>query len=172
MYQGQSGGRPVSAGRENHRRLVIAGLPRHGQKSKPADDAPVEHHRPVPLGDHVRQFGEVLRAPRRHAVGKLGQARLARQRRRRGQRLRALVASMTVVALVASVLLVMTVHSVAEGVAIGTAFAGGTTLAVVITAAIAVHNIPEGLAISAVMRPKGSSIAAWMCLARLRMWLA
>ncbi len=58
------------------------------------------------------------------------------------------------------VVLVMTVHSVAEGVAIGTAFAGGATLAIVITAAIAVHNIPEGLAISAVLRPRGSGIAA------------
>jgi zinc transporter ZupT len=60
----------------------------------------------------------------------------------------------------ALIVLVMTVHSVAEGVAIGTAFAGGATLAIVITAAIAVHNIPEGLAISAVLRPRGASIAA------------
>ena len=58
------------------------------------------------------------------------------------------------------IVLVMTVHSVAEGVAIGTAFAGGTTLAIVITAAIAVHNVPEGLAISAVLRPRGAGIAA------------
>jgi zinc transporter ZupT len=60
----------------------------------------------------------------------------------------------------ALIVLVMTVHSVAEGVAIGTAFAGGTTLAIVITAAIAVHNVPEGLAISAVLRPRGAGIAA------------
>lgn len=58
------------------------------------------------------------------------------------------------------IVLVMTVHSIAEGVAIGTAFAGGTTLALVITAAIAVHNVPEGLAISAVLRPRGATIAA------------
>jgi zinc transporter ZupT len=70
----------------------------------------------------------------------------------------------------ALIVLVMTVHSVAEGVAIGTAFAGGTTLAVVITAAIAVHNIPEGLAISAVLRPRGVSLAAcagWSILSSL-----
>jgi ZIP family zinc transporter len=60
----------------------------------------------------------------------------------------------------ALIVLVMTVHSIAEGVAIGTAFAGGTTLALVITAAIAVHNVPEGLAISAVLRPRGATIAA------------
>lgn len=56
--------------------------------------------------------------------------------------------------------IVMTVHSFAEGVAIGSSFAGGVTFASVITIAIAVHNIPEGLAISAVMRPQGSSVAA------------
>ncbi len=60
----------------------------------------------------------------------------------------------------AMIVLVMTVHSIAEGVAIGTAFAGGATLAVVITAAIAVHNVPEGLAISSVLRPRGASLAA------------
>jgi zinc transporter ZupT len=57
------------------------------------------------------------------------------------------------------VVVVMTVHSFAEGVAIGSSFAGGLTFATVITAAIAVHNIPEGLAISAVLRPQGASIA-------------
>lgn len=55
---------------------------------------------------------------------------------------------------------VMTLHSFAEGVAVGVAFGGGAALATLITVAIAVHNVPEGLAISAVMRPKGSSIAA------------
>lgn len=59
----------------------------------------------------------------------------------------------------ALVVIVMTVHSFAEGVAVGVAFGGGVTLAVVITAAIAVHNIPEGLAISAVLRPRGVSVA-------------
>lgn len=55
--------------------------------------------------------------------------------------------------------IVMTVHSFAEGVAVGVAFGGGVTLAAVITIAIAVHNIPEGLAISAVLRPRGVSVA-------------
>ena len=58
------------------------------------------------------------------------------------------------------IIVVMTVHSIAEGVAIGASFAGGATLAALITVAIAVHNIPEGLAISAVLRPRGASIAA------------
>jgi zinc transporter ZupT len=58
------------------------------------------------------------------------------------------------------IVLVMTVHSFAEGVAVGASFAGGLDLAMVITAAIAIHNIPEGLAITAVMRPRGASLAA------------
>ncbi len=58
------------------------------------------------------------------------------------------------------ILAVMTLHSFAEGVAVGVAFGGGAKLAALITLAIAVHNVPEGLAISAVMRPKGKSIAA------------
>jgi zinc transporter ZupT len=55
---------------------------------------------------------------------------------------------------------VMTVHSVSEGVAVGTAFGGGASLATVITLAIAVHNVPEGLAISAVLRPRGTGLLA------------
>jgi zinc transporter ZupT len=54
---------------------------------------------------------------------------------------------------------VMTIHSFAEGVAVGVSFGGGPTLAFVITLAIAVHNVPEGLAISAVLRPRGVSVA-------------
>ncbi|HEX9691911.1 MAG TPA: ZIP family metal transporter [Gemmatimonadales bacterium] len=58
------------------------------------------------------------------------------------------------------IVIVMTVHSFAEGVAVGVSFGGGVTLAAVITIAIAVHNIPEGLAISAVLRPRGATVAA------------
>jgi zinc transporter ZupT len=58
------------------------------------------------------------------------------------------------------VLGIMTVHSFSEGVAVGVAFGVGAKLAALITIAIAVHNIPEGLAISAVMRPKGISVPA------------
>ncbi len=56
--------------------------------------------------------------------------------------------------------IVMTVHSFAEGVAVGASFVGGLTLATFITVAIAVHNIPEGLAITAVLRPRGVSVPA------------
>jgi ZIP family zinc transporter len=55
---------------------------------------------------------------------------------------------------------VMTVHSAAEGIGVGAAFADGSTLGLVITVAIAVHNIPEGLAISLVMVPRGISVRA------------
>jgi zinc transporter ZupT len=54
---------------------------------------------------------------------------------------------------------VMTVHSFAEGVAIGASFGGGMALATFITIAIAVHNIPEGVAISAVLRSNGVGVA-------------
>jgi zinc transporter ZupT len=61
------------------------------------------------------------------------------------------------------IMIVMTVHSFAEGVAVGVSFGGGMTLALVIVIAVAVHNVPEGIAISAVMRPQGVSVAgcAW-----------
>jgi zinc transporter, ZIP family len=58
---------------------------------------------------------------------------------------------------------VMTVHSVAEGVGVGVSFAGSSELGIFITAAIAIHNIPEGFAISLVLVPRGESVlrAAW-----------
>ena len=51
---------------------------------------------------------------------------------------------------------VMTVHSLAEGVGVGVSFGGGEALGIFITTAIAVRNIPEGLAISLVLVPRGA----------------
>ncbi len=50
---------------------------------------------------------------------------------------------------------VMTLHSFAEGVGVGVSFGGGQDFGTFISLAIAVHNIPEGLAISLVLVPKG-----------------
>jgi ZIP family zinc transporter len=65
---------------------------------------------------------------------------------------------------------VMTVHSVTEGVGVGVSFGEGQSFGVLIAAAIAVHNIPEGLAISLVLVPKGVSVlraAGWSVFSSL-----
>lgn len=58
---------------------------------------------------------------------------------------------------------VMTLHSFAEGIGVGVSFGGGLELGELISAAIAIHNIPEGLAISLVLVPRGVGVgrAAW-----------
>ncbi|WP_404400997.1 ZIP family metal transporter [Idiomarina seosinensis] len=53
---------------------------------------------------------------------------------------------------------VMTAHSFAEGIGVGVSYGGGEELGIFITAAIAVHNIPEGLAISLILVPRGISV--------------
>ena len=55
---------------------------------------------------------------------------------------------------------VMTVHSFSEGIGVGVSFGGGTALGIFITLAIAIHNIPEGLAISLVLVPRGTRVRA------------
>ncbi|MFQ5680010.1 MAG: ZIP family metal transporter [Gemmatimonadota bacterium] len=65
---------------------------------------------------------------------------------------------------------IMTLHSLTEGVGVGVAFGGGLELGLFITAAIAVHNVPEGLAISLVLVPRGESVwraASWSVFSSL-----
>jgi zinc transporter ZupT len=51
---------------------------------------------------------------------------------------------------------VMTLHSFAEGVGVGVAFGVQESFGVLIGIAVAVHNIPEGFAISLVLVPRGA----------------
>jgi zinc transporter, ZIP family len=53
---------------------------------------------------------------------------------------------------------VMTVHSIAEGVGVGVSFGGGESIGLLTALAIALHNIPEGLAISLVLVPRGVTV--------------
>lgn len=68
------------------------------------------------------------------------------------------------------ILAIMTVHSFTEGVSVGVSFSGSLHLGLFITTAIAIHNIPEGLAISLVMVPRGTSplkAAGWSIFSSL-----
>lgn len=65
---------------------------------------------------------------------------------------------------------VMTVHSFAEGIGVGVSYGDGQTFGNLITTAIAIHNIPEGLAISLVLIPRGKSVwqaAGWSVFSSL-----
>lgn len=53
---------------------------------------------------------------------------------------------------------IMTAHSFAEGIGVGVSYGDSENLGTFITAAIAVHNIPEGLAISLVLVPRGTPV--------------
>jgi len=59
---------------------------------------------------------------------------------------------------------IMTAHSFAEGIGVGVSFGGTEALGIFITTAIAFHNVPEGLAISLVLVPRGTPVwkaAGW-----------
>lgn len=53
------------------------------------------------------------------------------------------------------ILAAMTFHSVAEGIAIGVSFSGQGNLGFVISSALGVHNVPEGLTVCLALVPQG-----------------
>lgn len=53
---------------------------------------------------------------------------------------------------------IMTVHSFAEGLGVGVSFGNNMSFGLLIATAIAIHKIPEGIAISLVMIPRGASV--------------
>jgi zinc transporter, ZIP family len=64
----------------------------------------------------------------------------------------------------------MTAHSAAEGIGIGAAFGDTAAFGLLIAVAIAIQNIPEGLAISLVLVPRGTpvwSAAGWSVFSSL-----
>lgn len=65
---------------------------------------------------------------------------------------------------------IMTAHSFAEGIGVGVSFGGGEELATYISSAIAIHNIPEGLAIALILVPMGTPVwkaALWAIFSSL-----
>jgi zinc transporter ZupT len=65
---------------------------------------------------------------------------------------------------------VMTAHSAAEGIGVGAAFGDTDAFGLLIAAAIALQNIPEGLAISLVLVPRGATVrsaAGWSVFSSL-----
>ena len=65
---------------------------------------------------------------------------------------------------------VMTAHSFSEGVGVGVSYGDSNRFGILMTLAIALHNIPEGLAISVVLVPRGATVrtaALWSVFSSL-----
>lgn len=56
------------------------------------------------------------------------------------------------------VVFVMFIHSFSEGVGIGVSFSGARKLGLFVSGSLAIHNVPEGLAVACVLRPRGFTL--------------
>ncbi len=68
------------------------------------------------------------------------------------------------------IMLVMLAHSFAEGVSLGVSWARSSSLGSFVSASLALHNVPEGLAVSVVMLRGGASVstaALWSIISSL-----
>lgn len=122
------------------------------------DEAATKRQRSAISGSNDPDTSEDESADRAPAAGALGQVR-----RSMARCLECLPAPMRSGLIF---LVVMAAHSLAEGIGLGVSFGGarGHARGPVISSTLAVHNIPEGLAICLVLIPKGASLAdaaAW-----------
>lgn len=103
-----------------------------------------------------------IRGPLRTGVGAIvGVAAIVVSRRLLGRQRELHVGALRGADAVQAVMIVgiMTIHSFTEGFGVGVSFGGGEAFGLFVALAIAVHNVPEGLAISLVLVPRGTGVA-------------
>jgi zinc transporter ZupT len=65
------------------------------------------------------------------------------------------------------IVVVLTVHSAAEAIGLASSFAGSSTFGLTIALALAIHKMPEGLAVSLALVPRGVPLRTAACFSAL-----